>query len=385
MLRLSALLLLAGTLLACQKDDPAEPITDTTSAQYPAVSAVLNLDLNNLPSYTTALPTTYPPNIGVNTPANNPTTDKGATLGRVLFYDRQLSLNNTVSCASCHKQGEGFGDNRQFSAGFQGNQFTTAHSMRLANAMYYLGPQFFWDKRAPTLEFQTTQPMVNAIEMGFDNTVGGIDSLIRKLEQKDYYRELFTWVYGDADITEARMQLALAQFIRSMVSYNSKFDQGFAQVFNPAVQPGAGIEQNFPNYTASENRGKLIFLRAPNNGGGGCGGCHTAPSFALTANSLSNGLDAGETTVFKSPSLKNIGVGGPYMHDGRFATLAQVVEHYNSGIQNSPSLDNRLKTPGGQPLRLNLTQQQKDDLVAFLMTLDDTALATDSRFSNPFK
>jgi cytochrome c peroxidase len=180
------------------------------------------------------------------------------------------------------------------------------------------------------------------------------------------------------------VQKALAQFERSMVSVNSRFDTGFAQVFNPAA-PGAGVGAPFPNYTPQEERGKQLFLQPPAQGGAGCAGCHTIPTFALAANSRSNGLDAGETRIFKSPSLKNIGVTGPYMHDGRFQTLEQVVDHYIGGIQNGPALDNRLKTPQGQPLRLNLTTADRDAIVAFMKTLTDNVLINDPKFTNPFR
>ena len=134
--------------------------------------------------------------------------------------------------------------------------------------------------------------------------------------------------------------------------------------------------------------GKQLYFTPPPQGGAGCAGCHNGTTFALAANSQNNGLDADETIIFKSPSLKNIAVTGPYMHDGRFATLEEVVEHYNSGIQMGPTLDNRLRVPtpnGQQPLRLNLSQAEKDALVAFLKTLTDEALLGDEKFSDPFK
>jgi cytochrome c peroxidase len=199
-----------------------------------------------------------------------------------------------------------------------------------------------------------------------------------------YYTELFTLVFGDATITEDRMQRAIAQYVRSIVSVNSRFDEGFARVFNPQL-PDRGMNAPFANYTAQENRGKQLSLQPPPQGGAGCAGCHVAPTFALSGNARSNGLDAGETRVFKSPSLKSVGVTGPYMHDGRFATLDQVVEHYASGVQNSPSLDIRLRGPGGQPQRLPLSAADKAALVAFMRTLTDDTLVSDTRFSDPFK
>ncbi|MEO7368943.1 MAG: cytochrome c peroxidase [Gemmatimonadaceae bacterium] len=316
--------------------------------------------------------------------ATNRVTDRGATLGRVLFHDRQLSINGAKSCANCHESGMAFTDVARLSVGFDGVGRTTAHAMRLANARFYTPGQAFWDRRAATLEAQATQPVRNAVEMGYDDEHGGIDALITKMRSLAYYPELFTFVYGDATITEDRIQRAVAQYVRSIVSVNSKFDQGFAQVFNSQTGD-RGLGAPFPGYTQEENRGKQIFLQPPNQGGGGCAACHVAPAFALDANSRSNGLDAGETRIFKAPSLKNVAVTGPYMHDGRFDTLDQVVQFYISGIQGGPALDNRLRGPGGQPQRLQLSGADKTALVAFLRTLTDNTLAADARFANPFK
>jgi cytochrome c peroxidase len=335
-----------------------------------------------------AFPVHYDANIlnQNNTPPNNQVTDRGATLGRVLFYDKRLSVNDTVSCASCHQQSNGMVDTKRFSTGFSGSDFTTAHSMRLGNIRFYAGLVTFWDKRAASVEAQASQPIQNSVEMGFDNAHGGLSTLLAKMTTLPYYPELFSWAFGDSNITEDRVQRALAQFERSMVSVNSKFDTGMAQVFNPQA-PQGGVGTRFPNYTAQEERGKQVFIAPPNpNGGGaGCVSCHNAPTFALDRNSRSNGLDAGETRNFKAPSLKNVGVTGPYMHDGRFQNLMQVVEHYNSGVQDGPALDNKLKAPNGQPLRLNLSASDKDALVAFMQTLTDPVLNSDAKFSNPFK
>lgn len=371
------------SLAACQKDEPTviiPPDDNTVIGNY------LNLDLDAFPDYTMIdWPVHYDNNVlnNDNAPSINLVTNAGATLGRVLFYDKKLSLNNTVACASCHVQNKGFTDDKQLSEGFAGG-LTGSHSMRLANANFYTGERMFWDKRAIDLEDQTTQPIKDHTEMGFDDSVGGIDSLIRKMEALEYYPILFERAFGSGDISEEKMKRALAQFVRSMVSTGSKFDEGYAQVYNINM-PGNGIGAPFQNFTAEENQGKMLFLNPPNAGGAGCAGCHQPPTFALAANSLSNGLDGGETIIFKAPSLKNIGVAGPYMHDGRFTSLAEVVEHYNSGIQPGPALDNRLRTPNGQPIRLNLTDNQKQALVAFLNTLTDSDLLTESRFSDPFK
>jgi len=373
---------------ACTSSEGEQATTPTTapSDQYAAVTQVLQIDLGQLPNYASP---TWPAHYDAlvrgqdNATANNPVTDRGATLGRVLFHDRKLSISGTVSCASCHKQGEGFTDSAKLSVGFSGGT-TATHSMRLANARFYAPGTAFWDRRALSLEAQATEPIKNAVEMGFDSAHGGIDSLLDRMRTLPYYPVLFAFTFGDSSITEARIQRALAQYVRSLVSLNARFDQGFAAVFN-AQLPDRGVTTPFANYTAQENRGKQLFFLPPPQGGAGCGGCHTAPTLALVGNSLSNGLDAGETTIFKSPSLKNVAAAGSYMHDGRFATLAQVVQHYVRGVQDGPALDQRLRGPNGGPQRLQLSAADQAALVAFLQTLTDSVLATVARFGDPFR
>lgn len=389
-MRILSVLLVAFMITSCSENgtedmlengnlDPDGNVITTTYRDF------LSIDLDNLDDYTSLnLPEHYQVvAASTNTPGNNLITDEGASLGRVLFYDTNLSINNSVSCASCHDQNIGFDDANRFSVGFEG-ELTDAHAMRLLNAQFYLGENFFWDRRAVTLEIQTTQPIQNEIEMGFDQAHGGFEALVTRLDDISYYPELFTFVYGDVEITEDRVQKAIAQFIRAMVSTESRFDDGFAEVFNVAL-PGQGVGQDFPNYTDEENLGKSLFTRTPVNGGVGCAACHLPPTFALNANSQSNGLDVGETTIFKAPSLKSVALSTQFMHDGRFETLEEVIEHYNSGVQAGPALDNRLTLPNGNmPLQLNLTQAEKDALASFLITLNDEMIASDTRFSDPF-
>ena len=360
---------------------PASPTTPTT------VSSILTIDFATPLNYgAPTLPAYYDATVVPldNTPANNAITDRIATLGRVLFYDKKLSFNDSIACASCHKQATGFDDNVRFSAGFAGSTFTTAHAMRLGNVRYYRPGSMFWDKRTASVEVQASQPIQNAIEMGFTAANGGIPALLTKLRATPYYADLFTYAFGDSAISEARIQSALAQFQRAIISSNSRWDTGYATVFN-ATAPNRNLGANLPNFTTEENRGRQLFMTGQGGGGAGCSACHAPPTFALTANSDSNGLDAGETTIFKSPSLKNVAQSVAFMHDGRFATLDQVVEHYNSGVQAGPALDNRLKGPGGAPQRLNLSVADKAALVAFMRTLTDTSLNTDPRFSSPFR
>lgn len=314
------------------------------------------------------------------TPNTNPITDDGATLGRVLFYDKNLSANNTVSCASCHHQELAFSDDVALSIGFEGGE-TGRNSMGLSNARFYENGHFFWDERAGSLEEQVLMPIQDAVEMGL--TLG---ELTTKLSNQPYYPVLFEDVYGDDEITSQRISLALSQFVRSIVSYQSKYDEGRAQVNDP--------DDDFPNFTAIENQGKRLFF----SGRTDCSNCHTSDLF-VGDEARNNGLDAvltdiglGATTgnnrdngKFKTGSLRNIELTGPYMHDGRFETLREVIQHYNTGIQRSPNLDNRLTRRGGNPVRMNLSNQDVDALVAFLETLTDNQMITDVKYSDPFK
>lgn len=256
--------------------------------------------------------------------------------------------------------------------------------MRLANVRFYTAQKMFWDKRSASLEAQALEPIVSPVEMGFTPANGGVDALIARLTPVPFYRELFPWAFGDATITIERIQRALAHFQRAMVSAGSRFDDGFAAVYS-AQEPDRGISRPFPNYTAVEERGKALFLRPVAQGGANCAVCHVPPTFALTADSLSTGLDLGESRIFKAPSLKNVAVTGPYMHDGRLATLEDVVDFYINGIRDGSSLDPRLRNPNGSPQVLNLTTADRDALVAFMRTLTDTAFLTDRKFVDPFR
>ncbi len=391
-LPLPALVLLMNACGDAAPDAGTTPVGAPTaptpaSGQFPGVTAALTINLAAaLPNYAAPVwPVHYDAAVKAqsNAPADNPVTDAGATLGRVLFHDRRLSINDNISCAGCHQQSNGLTDPARFSAGFNTVDRTDAHSMRLGNVRFS-APAMFWDRRAATLENQSTQPIRNAVEMGFDDAHGGIDALITKMNGLRYYPELFRFVFGDSVITETRIQRAIAQYVRSAVSTDSRFDRAFATAYNGALGD-RGVSVAFPSFTPEENRGKTVFLTPPNQGGGGCVACHVIPTFAMPGGVRSNGLDAGENRVFKSPSLKNVGVTGPYMHDGRFATLDQVVEHYVSGVQLGPALDDRLRLPNAQPVRLALSLADKAALVAFMRTLTDGTLATDARFSSPFR
>jgi cytochrome c peroxidase len=271
----------------------------------------------------------------------------------------------------------------RFSNGISGAATTEAHAKRLGNFRYWQPGSAYSDRREASVEAQASLPLHSLIEMGWRGPAGGIDVLIAKMDATAYYPDLFAWAFDSSTITEARIQQALAQFVRAMVSHSSQWDDGYAQVFSPDA-PGRALDVDLPNFTAQENRGRHLFMTRVEGGGAGCSACHLPPTFALAADSRSNGLDAGETRLFKAPSLRSVGLTGPYMHDGRFATLAEVVAFYDRGVEEGPALDPRLRQ-GSAPRRLNLSAEDRAALVAFLMTLSDPALTTDARFSDPFR
>lgn len=330
-----------------------------------------------------------------NTPRDNPITDAGATLGRVLFYDARLSANGTIACASCHKQKHAFSDpGNKFSKGFEGKQ-TDRNAMPLVEARYYSRGRFFWDERARTLEEQVLMPIQNKVEMGH-----ALPKLFDALAAAPEYPELYKNAFGDSKVTKERTAKALAQFVRSLLSYQSKYDEGVVQV--------RSRNDDFPNFTREENRGKAVFMQR-------CATCHMPgqqDAVFSAQNTQNNGLDAdinvpdlgvADVTLdrnrvghFKSPSLRNVEYTAPYMHDGRFAKLEDVIEHYSTGIKSHPDLDNRLRNlgaggppgaPGTQPRArgFQFSNQDKAALLAFLKTLSDPKFISDPKFSDPFE
>lgn len=307
-----------------------------------------------------------------NTPANNAITDAGATLGRVLFYDRRLSRNDRVSCASCHQQQFAFSDTARLSRGFAGG-VTGRHSMGLTNARFYTGGRFFWDERAASLEAQVLQPIQDATEMGLT-----LDELQTKLSLTAYYPALFEAAFGSREITSDRVARALAQFVRSLVSTDAKIDRAFGP---------NGIPNFAATFTPQELLGQQLYT-----GRAGCARCHGTTAHVSDA-VHNTGLDATITDAgagngrFKAPSLRNIEVRAPYMHDGRFTSLEQVVDFYDRAVQNNPGLDPFLRAgpgPNAPPQRLNLTPEERDALVAFMKTFTDRSFLNDPRFASPF-
>ncbi|MEM8488457.1 MAG: cytochrome-c peroxidase [Bacteroidota bacterium] len=384
------LLFITGLLAAC--DTGLSSDTEITDSD--AVDAMFNgrINLNELDNYAAQDVPNY---VDRDNTERNSINNVTATLGRVLFYDTMLSSDQTISCASCHKQSNAFGDPAPLSEGVNGT--TGRHSMRLINARFADEENFFWDERAQNLEAQTTLPIRDHIEMGFSGAQGAPDfnDLIARIEAQTYYNELFSAAFGDPEVTETRMQNALAQFVRSIQSFDSKFDIGRAQVNNNG--------QDFPNFTALENRGKALFLNNTQfqdgtgnrvGGGLGCGSCHRAPTFDITPNSDNNGFielatgNGADLTVTRSPSLRDLfnpagELNSPLMHTGSLTTMDQVLDHYNS-IQEAGNnqLDRRLSRGNGN--QLNLTAAEREAVIAFLKTLSGTAVYEDARWSDPF-
>jgi cytochrome c peroxidase len=323
---------------------------------------------------------------GDNTPSNNQITNEAATLGRVLFYDPVLSLNNAVSCATCHQQHLSFSDGLSTSLGFNGKS-TTRNSPTILNMRF--SERFFWDMSQSDLESQVVVPIGNHIEMGMED----FDYLVEKLAQTEYYPQLFKESFGTSEITEERISKSLSQFLRSINSFESRFDKG--------------RDIDFENFTPLELAGKSVFVNA------NCNSCHrvlgessqlmngqiiffdqengeysggsSASDFAnigLNLETIDPGINNGQ---FKIPNLRNLVYSAPYMHDGRFKNLDEVIEHYNSGVQSHPFLHPNLRDSNGDPLKLNLTQFDKEALKAFLFTLTDESIVTDVKLSDPFK
>ncbi len=377
-------------------DDVFNDDTPFSAAELSILNQVLDLKANPFNYAEPDLPEHYngvEANDSDNTPEINPITNMGATLGRVLFYDKSLSANNTISCASCHQQSMAFSDTAKFSIGLHGER-TRRNSMTLVNGRFYENGRFFWDERAETLEEQVLMPIQDHIEMGLE-----LEELEDKLQTLDYYEILFEKAFGDATISSDRIAKALSQFIRSIVSVNSKFDKGFIAAGFPKDE-----EQmpDFSNFTAQENLGLDIFYRGRK--GGTCLYCHGTPQH-VNDEAKNNGLSLnysdkgkGEITgnpddnaLFKVPTLRNIAKTPPYMHDGRFKTLMEVVDHYSDNVQHHANLNFRLGTLDDgaagemEVLRLKLTQTEKEALVAFLHTLTDEELLVDEKYSDPFK
>jgi cytochrome c peroxidase len=295
---------------------------------------------------------------------NNKLTEEGFQLGRKLFYDGRLSRDGNFPCASCHQQFAAFATyDHQFSHGFN-NAFTRRNAPALFNLAWMREMHF--DGGINHIEVQPLAPITNILEMAET-----IDNVLNKIKPDSAYKKMFTAAFGDTLINSQRMMKALAQFMGSIVSYNSKYDQ---------------VKRGEASFDASELAGYNTFKAK-------CNSCHTEPLF--TDNSFrNNGLnieptlnDIGRMLItnepadslkFKVPSLRNIALTFPYMHDGRLFTLTQVVEHYRSGLNiTQPTLDPLLRN------RIPISNQERIDLIAFLQTLTDNVLLHNTRFEQP--
>jgi len=352
---------------SCSKDsDPENPADSSSPVGFVTTPYVLNTGRFANPDI----------------PADNPLTVEGVRLGRMLFYEKKLSKDGSMSCASCHRQENAFTDTNRFSVGIHGLP-GSRQSMAVFN-MAWNRDGFFWDGRAQRLRDQSLMPIGDSLELDEE-----LDSVVAKLQSEDIYRNQFMKAFGSTQVTSERMALAMEQFMNSIVSVNSKYDQ--------YLNGTATLDTN-------EERGRVLFFAEFNPGfpslsGADCQHCHSGLNFE-NGRYLNNGLDTDlqmqdegrkkvtgqsrDLGLFKITSLRNIELTPPYMHDGRFTTLEQVVDHYNSGLKSSSTLDPTLVYPlnnGG----LRLSDEDKRDLVAFLKTLTDQDLTTNPEYSDPFK
>lgn len=387
---------LSIVVLSC-KDDEIPPIDDYSDI-YDLPATPYNYSNVQFPNTFTNYVFTFD-----NTPATNEITDDGATLGRVLFYDKKLSLNETTSCASCHIQENGFSDPDTTSEGFNGER-GRRNSMGIANAGFYAAEKFFWDHRAATLEEQVLMPFQDPVEMGMS-----LQGVVDKVTAQDYYKPLFENAFQSEEVTSDKISKALAQFVRAMYSFNTKYDKG--------IEVTGNIFMDFPNFTAQENLGKDIFSgKATQEVIASCATCHLPNATPLhfaseipeganqvvfsgaepdniglddTVEDMDNGVGEFENNPslyghFKTGSIRNIELTAPYMHDGRLETLEDVVEHYSDGVLAHPNLSAHMKNGFGEPRHLDLSEEESAALVAFMKTLTDHDLVNDQKFSNPF-
>lgn len=369
-------------------DKTSSEIFHYTDEEYATLSENLNLPIG---TYDYELVTNVPvPDTNGDLPYHK------ATLGRVLFYDKMLSIDESTSCASCHSQDAAFADNEKFSEGIEG-QLGKRNSLPLGNTIgfvRYYGTDltfqsgfFSWDESFESIDDQSKAAITSAVEMGHS-----MWELSQIIKDQQHYQILFEKAYGkNSPITENNILDAITEFVNSFSSRESKFDKSIPSSSSFFVD----TESDFPGFTNSENRGKRLFNR-------NCQNCHGSDHNSIVLSSANNGLDLvyedkgmGEKEnqsylngVFKVPSLRNIEITGPYMHDGRFETLEEVIEHYSSGVKNHPNLSQFLKEGFGSTQtakHFNFTATEKTDLVNYLKTLTDTDFVAEVKWSDPFK
>ena len=315
-------------------------------------------------------------------PFDNPSSEEGVELGRMLFYDTRLSANNTQSCASCHLPQASFSDTTAYSSGIDGIA-GTRNAMPIINAGW-MEDGIFWDGRAVTLEDQAFEPVPNPIEMhqGWKETVA-------KLQEDPEYPLLFERVFGSDQIDSVMVVKAIAQFERTLISGNAPFDKFLAKNFATGSS-GWSQDKELLAY-----QGFAIFM---DENKGDCFHCHGDQYNPLWTDNIfhNNGLDAnpqdpGLAAVtgnpadhgkFKTPTLRNLAFTAPYMHDGRFQTIDQVIQHYSSGLQSSPTIDPLMKNVGQGGAQLTFQEQQA--LKWFLLSLSDSSFVENPAFQNPW-
>lgn len=324
------------------------------------------------------IPPLFPP---MDIPADNPLTLEGIELGRYLFWEKKLSGDNTQSCGSCHLPESGFSDPNQFSVGITGEQ-----GNRQAMALVNLGwaYNFFWDGRAATLEELVQLPVINPIEM---NEVW--ENALSELRNDPIYPPMFEAAFGTDEITQDRASKAMASFLRTMISAESKFDHERVGSYTFTSLEDAGFNLFITEGGINANTGQPW-------GGADCFHCHGHAGMQMgdylmhnngldltfendpgLADVTGNPLDSGK---FKTPSLRNIALTAPYMHDGRFGNLNMVFDHYNTGGNISTTIDPFMEAAGGG---LYLDEVDELALIAFLNTLTDTAFIHNPAFSDP--
>jgi len=317
-----------------------------------------------------------------------------ATLGRVLFYDKNLSKDRSVSCGSCHIQSLAFADGEILSDGIE-NQKTERNSIALGSVFsfneYYGSTSigripFFWDNRATSVEEQTRQTFANSKEMGMQ-----MHQVTSRVADQDFYQSLFQNAYSDPSISQAKILECISEFVNSIGSFNSTYDQELDKLFNQGIGFSNLEGINMSGLSVQQNIGKDLFL---NN----CSSCHGNINGRPGKTQANNGLDmhysdngisqitnnASDQGEFKIPTLRNIASTAPYMHDGRFATLEDVIDFYSGEIQNHPNLDIELKQ-NGEAKKFNFSQEEKEAMISFFDSFTDQTLLTDERYSDPFK
>lgn len=380
LLLLGAVALLSA--LSCKKEG-----VDIDYHYYPKEDYALMAQYLDLPEVPMAYENDFPNYYS----SSNRTYDRDmATLGRVLFYDKKLSDDQTISCASCHKQAIGFSDDVAFSDGVNGRK-TARNSLALGSVFSfneYYGAAivgrvpFFWDNRASSVQEQSKATLANPDEMNMD-----MHQVLDRVREQPYYKPLFKAAYGHDAQSEDDILNAIGIFVNSIGSFNSKYDQAVDKYLSSNGSLFGIGNTDLSGLTAQENVGRKLYI---NN----CSSCHGNIEEGLAAPALiqaNNGLEVNYTDdgmgqgMFKVPTLRNVAQTGPYMHDGQLATLEDVVNHYSDNIQAHPNLNSELRTGNGQPKRMNFDASEKEALIAFLKTYTDEEFLNDPKYADPFK